>query len=462
MRLKARIYAMAAVPLFASLALIAFAVGYQERDLAARERGLVESATMQARRTELRHYLDLALSSIAPLYRSGQDDEETKQAAIRILRTLDYGSDGYFFLYDLHGNNLMHPRQPELVGQNLWDLQDVNGQRMIQDLIEQARNGGGFVEYVWYKPSSQAIAPKLGYVVALPRWNWMLGTGLYLDDIKATLGQLDRQVNVNIATTLWWIAGIAVVGVALIGGSGLVLNLSQYRIADAQLRVLARQVVRSQEDERAHLSRELHDSTSQTLVSIKLLLDSGMSQLNGAGMSLPQSLSKAVDRLNDALREVRTISHRLRPAALDVLGLDAALQQLGEEFAESSGTRFGMQVRGLAGRQLPKEINTVLFRVAQEAFTNIAKHAGARHVHLRLLLGVGGLRLRILDDGRGFDVPAMEQSTRRGIGLRNMRERLASIGGRLHIRSAPGRTQLLAEVPTSSLMRFSPKSTGGA
>ena len=450
MRLKLKFILLAVIPLVGSLALIAAAVSHQERDLASRERALVEAATMASKEAELRHYVALAQSTVQPLYASGRNDDATKQEAIRLLAALDYGSDGYFFLYDFSGKNLMHPRQPELVGRNLWELRDPSGSPVIQRLIAKARDGGGFVPYLWNKPSMQQVAPKLGYVVALPRWNWMLGTGLYLDDVQATMAQLDRQVTGNIATTMWWIAGIAVLGIALIGGCGLALNVSESRIADAKLRLLARQVVQSQETERAHLSRELHDSTSQTLVSIKLLLESAIAQL---GVAAPPALAKALDRLKTALGEVRNISHRLRPAELDVLGLPAALDHLGQEFGVHSRMQLSVRVRGAAAH-LPDEINTVLFRITQEALTNIEKHAQAGRVAMRLAYGARGLRLRVIDDGRGFDVDAVQHHPQRGIGLRNMRERLASIGGSFAVHSRPGRTQVVADVPAAALRRF--------
>jgi two-component system NarL family sensor kinase len=293
----------------------------------------------------------------------------------------------------------------------------------------------------------------MSYVITLPRWNWMLGTGVYLDDVQATMVQLDRRVNANIAATMWWIAGVAALGVVLIGAGGLALNLSESRIADAKLRLLARKVVQSQEDERAHLSRELHDSTSQTLVSIKLLMESSIAKMGDAA---PATLLKALERLKAALGEVRNISHRLRPAELDVLGLPAALEHLAEEFGDNSGIALGVRVRGDAG-PLPDEIKTVLFRVAQEALTNIEKHARASRVAIWLVSGRSGLRLRIVDDGAGFDVAAVQLDPKRGIGLRNMRERLASIGSSLAVRSQPGRTQIVAEVPAAALRQFALK-----
>ncbi len=453
MRLKLKVFLLGVIPLLASLAMIAWAVRLQEHNLYQRERALVESAHMAAKEVELRHYVDLAQSALAPLYESGRNDDATKDAAMRLLASLDYGADGYFFLYDMNGRNLMHPRQPELVGQDLWEMRDASGHPVIQRLISKAAEGGGYVQYPWKKPSSQQTTPKLGYVIALPRWNWMLGTGLYLDDIHATLNKLDEQVSDNVRTTMWWIAGIAIVGIGLLAACGLVLNVSESREADVKLRLLARQVVQSQEDERAHLSRELHDGTSQTLVSIKLLMESALAELSKNRQALPHPLTKALSRLNDALLEVRNISHRLRPAELDVLGLPAALDQMGREFSENSDMAFDMRLGGDV-IQLPDEVSTVLFRVTQESLTNIEKHAHASHVQLRLVFGRQGLRLRIVDDGRGFDEEAVRHDPRRGIGLRNMRERVESIGGRFTIESQPGRTQLTAEVPAHALRRF--------
>jgi two-component system NarL family sensor kinase len=452
-RLKLKVFLLAVIPLLASVALIAWAVAQQEKDLFERERALVESAYMANKQTELRHYVDLAQSVIAPLYDSGRDDEATRTEAMRLLAALDYGADGYFFLYDMDGRNLMHPRQPELMGRNLWEMRDAQGQPIIQQLIGKAREGGGYVQYVWQKPSTRQVTPKLGYVIALPRWNWMLGTGLYLDDIHATLAQLDQQVSDNVRTTMWWIAGIALAGIAVLGACGLALNLSESREADSKLRLLARQVVKSQEDERAHLSRELHDGTSQTLVSIKLLLEAAQAQLGREHGVPPAPLSKALVRLNEALHEVRNISHRLRPAELDVLGLPAALEQMGREFSEHSEMAFDMRVNGTPAA-LPDAVGTVLFRVTQEALTNIEKHAGASQVQLRLLFGESGVRLRITDDGQGFDEQAMALDPRRGIGLRNMRERVESIGGRFTIRSRSGRTDVVADVPGAAIRRL--------
>jgi len=453
MRLKTKILLLAALPLLAALAVIAFTVQQQDRALAQRERALVERGYMEARRAELRHYVLLAASVVRPLHDSGRDNPAARAEAMRLLSSLDYGHDGYFFLYDLHGTVLAHSRQPELVGQNLWELRDPLGRPTIQRLIAQARAGGGYVEYLWRKPSSGEMAPKLGYVMALPRWGWMLGSGLYLDDIHATLAQLDQQVSSNVRDTLLGIAGIAAAGVAVISASGLLLNLSEHRIADAKLRLLARQVVQSQEDERAHLARELHDGTSQMLVSAKLCIESAVHELGHAGRAPPSALGKALQRLNDTLVEVRRISHRLRPALLDTLGLPAALEHLGREFTENGRIDARVAVDGEPA-ELPGEVKTALFRVTQEALTNVAKHAGAARVRVVLRFDAEGVELAVSDDGRGFDVEAVLGHPTRGLGLRHMRERLAAIGGRLDLQSRVDGTRLVATVPDAAIRRL--------
>ncbi len=451
MRPRSKFLLLAIGPLLLTLSLISVAMVQKQQDLSRRERQLVEQATMAAKEAELLNLAGMARSALMPLYDSRRDDPDTIAEALRLLAQLDYGIDGYFFVFDTGGRNLQHPRQPDLEGRDLWDLKDAQGVPVIRELIARGHEGGGFVRYLWEKPSTRTLTPKLAYAISLPRWNMVIGTGVYLDDIQATLARLDAQVDENIATTMWWIAGIAVLGVVLIAGSGLALNLSDARVADGKLRNLARQVVKSQEDERAHLSRELHDSTSQTLVSIKLLLESAASQLGRE--NTPAALQRAVQRLGDALQEVRRISHRLRPAELDTLGLPAALDDLSAEFNQHGRVRVALQLWGDAAT-LPDEVNTVLFRVVQESLTNIEKHAGASRVQVRLISHPGGLRLRIVDDGVGFDVPAIRADPRRGIGMRNMRERVESIGGEFSIDSRPGRTSVLADLSTQAIERL--------
>jgi two-component system NarL family sensor kinase len=458
MKLRQKVIFLAITPLILALCAIAFAVRHQSELLAGQQRATIQQAYLSSKEAELKHYVTLATQSISHLYASGRDDEATRNEAKRILSSLSYGDDGYFFLYDMQGNTLMHPRQPELVGHNLFELRDASGRPTIQNLLQRAREGGGLERYMWIKPSTRRPVAKLGYVIALPRWGWMMGTGIYLDDVERALARVDVQQSGNIHNTMLWIAAIAIAASVAVAGSGLALNIREQRVADAKLKVLAQRVVESQEEERARLSRDLHDGISQWLVSIKLQIEAGNVRLTSglASGNLAQQqaaqgvFEHAADQLSNVMAEVRRISHNLRPAILDDLGLAAALHHLGQEYTVSSGTPVHFEASGSTDN-LPDVANTVLFRVAQEALTNIERHAGAGRIGIRLAGEDGGVTLRIEDDGAGFDAEGIEQHPKRGIGLRNMMERMDAIGGRFDIVSSSGGTVVTARAGNESL-----------
>jgi two-component system NarL family sensor kinase len=327
-------------------------------------------------------------------------------------------------------------------------LRDAQGVPTIQRLVARARAGGGLLRYNWVKPSSKNQAPKLGYVVPIPNWGWMMGTGIYLDDVDAALAQVGAQQSANIEATMWWIAGLAILSALAVGTSGLALNISESRVADAKLKALAQRVVESQEQERARLSRDLHDGISQWLVSIKLQIEAGIIRLSGSPeqqQAARASFERTACDLNDVLGEVRRISHALRPALLDDLGLAAALDHLAEEFSQHSGTPVSFSGRGpLDG--IPAVVGTVLFRIAQEALTNIERHAGASRAQIALERAGRSVSLEVVDNGAGFDAERVAVHPQRGIGLRNMIERMDAIGGQLHINSSAQGTRVVASV----------------
>jgi len=450
MKLRQKVLFLAIAPLILALCAIALAVRHQSALLAGQQKAAIEQAYLASKEAELKHYVALASHSIAHLYGSGRTDAATLDEAKRILSSLSFGDDGYFFVYDMQGNSLMHPRQPELVGRNLVDLKDGTGSPTIRRLLARARAGGGLERYHWVKPSTHQEVAKLGYVVPLPKWGWMLGTGIYLDDVDRALAQIDAQQRGNIQNTMLWIAAIAILSALAVGVSGLALNVSESRVADAKLKKLAQRVVESQEEERARLSRDLHDGISQWLVSIKLQIEAGIARLSAQPPQKEKALAgfeHTAEQLNKVLGEVRRISHNLRPAVLDDIGLAAALAHLAAEFEQGGGTPVQFTATG-GTDALPETVNTVLFRVAQEALTNIERHAGARRIAVTLAGAPDGVTLTVSDDGTGFDTAGIAQHPQRGIGLRNMMERMDAIGGRFELISGADGTVVRAHVDT--------------
>jgi two-component system NarL family sensor kinase len=476
MQLRLKIFLLSIVPMSIALGSVIFTVHNQTVKLAKQERDLVESIYLASREAELRAHVKLAQSSIASLVEDASNPLRQAEA-IAILSRLEYGKDGYFFVYDMSGKNLVHPRQPELVGQNLWNLKDPFGDAPIQKLLESTRNGGGIVRYYWEKPSSRQVAFKLGYVEPVPSWGWMLGTGLYLDDIEHALQSIDAQAQANIRETEIRMYAIAIVSIILMGIAGLALNISDNKESGAKLRYLAQRVVQSQEEERLRVARELHDGIVQVLVSSKFFLETAQLQLENRLMAANQPgedteaararaaakgasgdlqiigpLKRGLERLSAALLEVRRISHGLRPALLDDFGLGPAIEVLTSEVQEQCSIKIVFSTHGRPCA-IPMNQSTSLFRISQEALTNAKLHSGAANVRVRLVYHRHQISLSIKDDGKGFDLRELQTDHRSGIGLRNMRERMEGLGGTLKIYADDDGTEVQAWLDTATADR---------
>jgi signal transduction histidine kinase len=222
---------------------------------------------------------------------------------------------------------------------------------------------------------------------------------------------------------------------ALAARAAIGVDLSQRVTRDAM-----RRVVQAQELERKRLARELHDETGQALTSILL----GLKPLDDLADDDARSTVSAVRELVvSTLQDVRRLAVELRPSALDDLGLVPAIRRLAQTFGEG-----GMQVdveAHIGDERLPEPVETTLYRIVQEAVTNVAKHAGAERLSITLMRKDGAVVAIVEDDGKGFDPDSARSD---GLGLVGMRERLALVGGTLRIEAAAGAgTTIAAEVP---------------
>ena len=215
----------------------------------------------------------------------------------------------------------------------------------------------------------------------------------------------------------------------------------ELELSHERLRALSRRLLEIQEEERARLARDLHDDIGQALTALKIQVES----LRGARGAAPSSASRVedcVDTIQSTLERVRQLSLSLRPPQLDDLGLAAALRSHLDRQARVAGLASHFDAAD-APPELSPDTETACFRVAQEAITNVLRHARARNLWVRLYDDAGRLALSVRDDGAGFDVRAV-----RGLGLAGMEERTALVGGSLELRAAPGKgTIVLATFP---------------
>ena len=458
MSLQRKILLVSILPLVLAVLGIGALIFNQSNQLSRQQTASFERGLIDAKKAELRYYTAFAKNTIANIYHSASSNDQAanitaKEKVKKILSNLSYGPDGYFFVYDYQGNNVVHPRQSFRVGKNWFDLQDNQGNFVIRDLIDAAKRGGDYTTYVWEKPSSGKIGKKIGYAIGLDKWGWMVGTGLYIDDITAQVSGLQGDIIKKTTRTFLLILVIVVASLALVGGAGVFLTLQQHKTASNQLKALNQRIVETQEYERTRVARELHDGISQQLSSTKYVFELAQIQHtrnNGAKKGRAsakdptgQTIARGITALAGAISEVRRISKDLRPGMLDDLGLAPALKSLASDFNNHTGLSITSDIQPVRSN-LSDDAKTALFRIAQEALNNIARHADASKVNISLSTSQHQVTLKISDNGKGFDDELT--NPRDGIGLTNMAERIAYYDGKLDIETGINGTKITARI----------------
>jgi two-component system NarL family sensor kinase len=218
---------------------------------------------------------------------------------------------------------------------------------------------------------------------------------------------------------------------------------------EKRFRLISKGILRVQEAERGRISRELHDGVGQSLTALKIQLQLLETSAAREESALSPRLAELRELADRSLQEVRQISHLLRPQMLDDLGLLPTLQWLVRTFQKRTGIEVELVAEGIEERMDP-DVETLVFRLVQEALTNVAKHAAAPTARVHLHRTAAQLSLKVADSGAGFDVDEFLLSTdeERGFGLRGIRDRVHLFAGRFTVTSHPGAgTTLEVEVP---------------
>ncbi|MGA9453323.1 MAG: sensor histidine kinase [Verrucomicrobiia bacterium] len=225
--------------------------------------------------------------------------------------------------------------------------------------------------------------------------------------------------------------------------------LEQSRHMQQQLRLLSRQLLSAQEEERKNISRELHDVIAQTLTGINVRLAALKKEAATNTKGLDRNITRTQRLVEHSVNIVHQFARELRPAVLDDLGLIPALHSFMNSFTIRTGVRASLTSFTMKLEQLDTTRRTVLFRVAQEALNNVARHAQASRVEVSIQKLPDCICMKIKDDGKSFDVErALHANGGKRLGLLGMRERLEMIGGSFTVQSAPGKgTTVQAQIP---------------
>lgn len=262
---------------------------------------------------------------------------------------------------------------------------------------------------------------------------------IYEVDVVTRTGQ---RVPVEISSRLIYENGVAV------GVQGVARDITDRRRAQEALRIYSQRLIQAQEAEREKIARELHDEIGQVLTAVRINLQS-MQRSSGLDEGVPR-LDESIAIVDEALVRVRDLSIELRPSLLDDLGLTAALRWYVDHYAQRTGIIAELLNSSKEDGRLPRELETACFRIAQEALTNVARHARAVSVSVQLQRSRERMLLTIIDDGVGFDIDNLRRSApaAAALGLWGMEERALAVGGYIEIDSGAGRgTRVCATFP---------------
>lgn len=464
MTIRRKVLLLATVPLIVIMAILSLLMSYQFDRLADKQLSVFKKSLYELKDQQLMDYIELAQTSINPYYNNPNlSEEEAQTQAQAILTALSYSDHGYFFVYDYEGTSIVHPKQPYRVGKNWMNLKDSAGNPVIVDLINLSRKGGGIYSYRWEDPSTGKDAEKRSYTVPLEKWNWFVGTGIYLTAVDQQILTQKTEFAKQAKRALLMNAALASLALILVFGSIFYMNFQGLSDADKRLKELNHDILSAQEDERGRVSRELHDSISQMLVSIKytfehsnLLISKMIKSKDFGQLSLVQKdTKKGLEKLLEATQEVRRISHALRPSQLDDLGLGPALENLTEDFSKNSGIQTTIKAPRFKG-SLPANVKISLYRICQEALTNIEKHAHASNVSIIVKKGPSDIEMHITDDGVGIKEAKLVNKrngslSSLGLGFINMQERVDLNYGRMDIKSDQNGTKISIYMPVQYL-----------
>jgi signal transduction histidine kinase len=223
--------------------------------------------------------------------------------------------------------------------------------------------------------------------------------------------------------------------------------------SERSLRDLSLHLLRTQDEERKRIGRDLHDSLGQYLAVLKLKLESLASLVGSESDLAAQDVAQCIRLADDSIKEVRTVSYLLYPPMLEEMGLKSAIPWYLGGFSSRSGIKAAFKIDESFGR-LPSDAELAMFRVLQESLTNVHRHSGSGTAEVRLLTRDGNAVLEIEDMGKGFDQTVLEQGGKDwmgalGVGVRGMNERMNQLKGKLEIISQESGTLVRATIPLS-------------
>ncbi len=426
MRSRTKLLLLTVIPLVvitAASSLVYYWIGKNslQQELVQYREQLVDS-----RKQELKAYLMMGVTSVKSLYEA-DNSEQNKALAKDILKSMRFESDGYFFAYDSKGVNTLHAMNSALEGKNLYGLKDDNGVPVIAGLIDAAKTGDGFLYFSWMKPSIKAQAPKLGYAEYLPKWDWVLGTGIYIDDIDVQVAEFETQrlavlhEQTVIAVGLSFL-GLVITGiiVSLLVARGvaplqhIVVSLKDVAAGGGDLTARLKVESRDEVGEVASAFNDFMDKLHPMIADIRLSAD----EVSHAALELGKQTSKSSQQMNDHCLEtdkvvtaVTEMSATAREVANNTNSTAQAIESANQQIIEAQ-REVNLAIEGIGALVNEVDITSDAIQELSEQtgqITKVLKVIGdiAEQTNL-LALNAAIEAARAGEQGRGFAVVADE------------------------------------------------------
>lgn len=423
-------------------------------ELFRRSNQAVDKAIQARYQTEAQHIVEAAMAMIESTVDGaiGPTLDQDQQGRVkRIIRETKFdGGKGYLYLYDIQGICIAHGEQRGKEGRNLIDQEDEDGVRMIEQLREAAKRGGGFVKYKWpvINQSENVEKQKIGYAKMLRGGTWWIGSGAYLDDIHRTLSLVKNEQD---GLILHEKVSFLVALFLLMGGgfwAGMQLTGSMLKVEDMTLTVENMTTLSaSVAQERLSLAGRLHDLVSK----FELKLNGALAEMVKAqdAETIALLVRKCRDCIKDFDERCQEIENDIYPRDIRLLGLSPVLRefldggeglwQAGEEHQQPSGLTLTHDIE-----EVPRSINrheVELYFVARGLIHNVVKHADASRCEVSLSHQEGAITLMISDNGRGFVLKTqLERSvmSKSRFGLQWISATVEGCHGAIKIVSSPG------------------------